>query len=151
MQGDRIFTEKDVETFGNLINDHNLLHSSLNWEEALSQNPSLGANKDAGLIRLKEDGITTKPIVHGMLVSSLFSSIFGTLVPGCVYMNQSLDFRAAVHVDDALIGRLEIEKIRRWRRGGVVVECDTQVLCQGNQVVKGTANVWLPSGYKMES
>lgn len=117
----------------------------------MSQNPSLGANKDAGLIRLKEDGITTTPIVHGMLVSSLFSSIFGTLVPGCVYMNQSLDFRAAVHVDNALIGRLEIEKIRRWRRSGVVVECETQVLCEGNQVVKGTANVWLPSGYKTET
>lgn len=117
----------------------------------MSQNPHLGANKDAGLIRLKEDGITTKPVVHGILVSGLFSSIFGTLAPGCVYMNQSLGFRAPVYVDDALIGRLEIEKVRRWRRGGVVVECDTQVLCEGNQVIKGTANVWLPSGYKTES
>jgi hypothetical protein len=76
---------------------------------------------------------TTKirAVVHGMLVSSLFSSILATLAPGCVYINQSLDFVSPVFVDDAVVGRLEITRVRQWprrRRSGVVVTCDTQIL-----------------------
>ena len=114
-------------------------------------------------------------IVHGMLVSSLFSTIFAALAPGCVYINQSLDFVSPVFVDDVVVGRLKITRVRQWprrRRSGVVVTCDTQILrrvvarageCYQNNnsssnddsgttndttvlAVRGMANVWLPIG-----
>ena len=68
-------------------------------------------------------------------------------------MNQSLNFAGPVHADEPVLGRVEIEKVRKWRKGGVVVQCDTQVILQSTNVpvIKGTANVWLPSGHALES
>ena len=63
---------------------------------------------------------------------------------------------------------IQIQKIRRWRKGGIVVQCHTRVyklhnnndannsdhgVCyqqpvQAQLSVKGRANVWLPIGYK---
>jgi acyl dehydratase len=123
----------------------------MNWIDALKEMPHLQSHQDSGLVRLEEDGTTTKILVHGILVSSIFSSIFATLVPGCVYMNQTLNFAGPVYADEMVLGRVEIEKVRKWRKGGVVVQCDTQVVVSSSQtpVVKGTANVWLPSGYSL--
>jgi acyl dehydratase len=130
------------------VQDNNILHSPMNWKDALNDMPHLKAQYDSGLIQLDEDGETTKALVHGMLVASIFSSIFGSLVPGCVYLNQRLNFAAPVYADEIVLGRIEIEKVRKWRRGGIVVQCDTQVLnSEETAVIKGTANVWLPSGY----
>eukprot|EP00529_Nitzschia_sp_RCC80_P037036 CAMPEP_0113444314 /NCGR_PEP_ID=MMETSP0014_2-20120614/2603_1 /TAXON_ID=2857 /ORGANISM="Nitzschia sp." /LENGTH=152 /DNA_ID=CAMNT_0000335323 /DNA_START=1 /DNA_END=457 /DNA_ORIENTATION=+ /assembly_acc=CAM_ASM_000159 len=41
-------------------------------------------------------------VVHGMLVAALFSSIFGCIAPGCVYLNQTLDFKKPVYVGDTV-------------------------------------------------
>ena len=109
------------------------------------------AHFDADLIRSSTTiNSGTLPLVHGMLVSSIFSSIFASLVPGCVYVNQNLNFVAPVFCGQNVVGRLEIEKIRKWRKGGVMVQCDTQVLSvkeQQSQLITGVANVWLPEGY----
>ena len=74
---------------------------------------------------------TTKPVVHGMLVGGLFSSIFGTIAPGCVYVNQSFDFVSPVWRDDIVRARLEIIRIRPWparlKKSGIVVTCHTEI------------------------
>ena len=159
-QVERCFSKQDVQVFGDLAHDNNILHSSVNWKEALTEMPHLEAIKDSGLIRMEEEKNATKsmtkPLVHGILVSSLFSSIFGTLSPGCVYMNQTLQFANPVFVDDLVLARLEIEKIRNWRRGGLVVQCNTTVSVASTETprifdkkaVTGMANVWLPSGHQ---
>jgi len=91
---------------------------------------------------------------------SLFSSIFGTLVPGAIYLKQSLDFRLPVHVDEPVVGRVDITRVRPFRRRGVIVTCDTKVLQHRQQpqddepqgdlqeivYVMGSADVWLPGG-----
>jgi acyl dehydratase len=140
-----------VAEFGDIIRDKNVLHSSTVWNELVREQPHLQANLDAGLIQLDEDCVVTRPLVHGMLVSSIFSSIFSNLSPGCVYLNQSLTFAAPVFVDELVTGRIEITKVRKWRRGGVVVQCDTKVFRSDSVVVNGDANVWLPSGYSESS
>ena len=154
-----MFTPQEVAEFVALIHDNNAIHRPLNWSETIKKMPYLQAHQDLGLIKLEEEeeeedddnGTTTKVLLPGMLVSSIFSSIFGTLVPGSVYMNQTLNFASPVHASETVLGRVEIEKVRKWRKGGVVVQCDTQVIIPSTQLqaVKGTANVWLPSGYKI--
>jgi acyl dehydratase len=168
----RLYTIEDVQRFGSVIQDFNPLHSSLDWDDALHKNPSLEINRKSGLIRFNDDdkedrSNTTRPLVHGMLVASMFSSIFSFIAPGCIYMNQSIDFSGPVFVKELVLGRIEIERIRKWRKGGVVVQCNTQVLKltghddhhekedhheESSIVIKGTANVWLPDGsaYSLE-
>jgi acyl dehydratase len=183
-----------VENFGRLIRDFNPLHSSSSssspnagrwWEEENTNNDDgdeeenlfelqQSALEAAGLIRFHNDGVTPKALVHGIFVSGIFSSIFASIAPGCVYVNQSLDFCGPVFVEDTVVGCLQIERVRDWTRrrrkggirGGVVVECHTRVyklLSSNNNayqqsqspveaqlVIKGRANVWLPIGKKHE-
>jgi acyl dehydratase len=194
---ERSYSREDVQKFATLVQDWNPIHSALD-RDLLFIIPEEGENASSssssswwdihhanGLLQFQESynnkndtqQITTRPIVHGMLVSSIFSSIFGTLSPGCIYMNQSLNFVRPVYVDDTVVGRIEIEKIRKWRQGGVVVQCTTNVtrtyqeennredskqlpvdtiIASTEQslssfsnvvLVKGVANVWLPTGY----
>lgn len=51
-----------------------------------------------------------QPIVHGMLVASLFSAIIANELPGpgSIYLHQSLDFKAPVFHNSELIARVEI-------------------------------------------
>lgn len=87
------------------------------------------------------------------MVASLFSCIFGTLIPGSVYRKQTLSFRAPVFANDVVTGRVQVTKIRSLLRregvgggGGVVLTCDTKVLCEGRECITGEASVWLPEG-----
>jgi len=161
---ERQFSVQEVSRFANLIHDHNLLHAPGDWTEALREMPHLKNLQEAGLVSFFDSGDedshgcpgkVIKPVVHGMLVSSLFSSIFGTLSPGCVYRSQALNFVAPVHIEELVLGRLEVKKVRLWRKGGVIVHCNTSVFLQspagkengGIPAVKGSATVWLPSGH----
>jgi acyl dehydratase len=179
----RTYAIEDVQQFATIVQDMNQLHTSLDWNQALEDNPSLNVNRKAGLIRFfdndDDDGggdgnsKSTIPLVHGMLVGSIFSSMFSIIAPGCIYMNQSLDFVGPVFINEIVVGKIEIERMRKWRKGGVVVQCITQVSKQyyvdekdekerqeeeavddssssspssSSAVIKGTANVWLPDG-----
>ena len=189
----RTYTSKEVDSFGNLIRDFNPLHSSSSsissrgWWGVEPKNSDdkveelfelqRSALETAGLIRFEKDGSDTtntttvaKALVHGIFVSGIFSSIFASIAPGCVYVNQSLDFCAPVYVEDTVVGCIHIERIRDWtrRKGGVVVECQTRVyklIAASNAinnnnspyqqqspsaaelVIQGRANVWLPIGH----
>ena len=158
----RRFSVEEVVEFGDLVHDKNLLHIPpvSSWDEAREEHSQLDALLDSGLIQFideenQESLSAFKPLVHGIFVSSLFSSIFGTLSPGCVYMNQTLQFAAPVYVEDRVVAKVDIEKIRKWRKGGVVVQCRTVASVANDDndrfdaktAVTGTANVWLPTGY----
>ena len=192
----RTYTSDDVTMFGALIADFNPLHSTSGdleqWLEEDETNASVTGNRDhtegdenllelqrvalenAGLIQYQNNGkddathTTTKAVVHGIFVSGIFSSIFASIAPGCVYVNQDLDFRAPVFVEDTVVGCIHIKRIRDWRRrqrGGIVVECDTRVYrlisstnapCElhptdAQLAVNGSANVWLPIGYPADN
>ena len=92
------------------------------------------AHKAAGLIdyyeengREKEGGWVRKALVHGIYVSSIFSSMFADRAPGCVYVDQNFSFMSPIFVHDTVIGCIDIEKIRRYRRRGIVVQCRTRI------------------------
>lgn len=98
-----------------------------------------------------------KVIVHGMFSASVFSSIFGTLIPGSLYRSQTLTFNAPVYSDEYVIGRVEVTKVKDLRKG-LLVTCDTSIYQQIEEdtkikkdrmegmtkCVQGVAEVWIP-------
>lgn len=135
----RIYTQEDVNSYGQLVGDMNPLHQRWSKSEIPSNvehHPLLAWDDD--------DEESTKPIVHGMLVSGLFSCIFGSLIPGAVYLKQSLDFRKPVYVDILVVARVTVTAVRQTRRKGLIVTCDTHVFSQDQECVRGEANVWIP-------
>lgn len=145
----RRFTAKDVEQYADLSGDHNPLHRSWNIDKIPTE------LQDHVLLKLDEnvpgsDSTSTKIVVHGMLVSSIFTCIFGTLIPGAIYMKQTLDFRRPVYVNDPVIGRVTITRVRNFSsRRGLVLTCETTVCSADNETqtfVRGEADVLILSG-----
>ena len=140
-QTERCFTRKQVQAFGCLVGDKNPLHvHTIDRNEVWKKNhPLLRNNTDLTVV-----------VVHGMLVASLFSSIFGTLIPGAVYLEQSLQFVRPVYVEELVVGKVTIIDIdknpKRPIAKGIVLTCDTTVLRQNKVCIKGTAKVWLVNG-----
>lgn len=161
----RSFRQEDVNTFGTLIGDFNPVHypARENNDDETSSYSQQQHHSSTAIHRRRSDD--DKPIVHGMLISSLFSTIFATLVPGCIYRSQSLKFQSPVSVEEQICGRVVVKKLRRINRGrggrgGVLCMCDTIVTktanVQGGNVpennesddgilcISGEAQVWLP-------
>jgi len=76
----RVITSEDVKKFGELSGDMNKAHFDPEFAKTT---------------------VFKTPIVHGMLVGSLFSRIFGTdfIGEGMIYCNQSLKFLKPVYPD----------------------------------------------------
>ena len=55
-----------------------------------------------------------KRLVHGMLAASLISAVLGTELPGegCIYLNQSIKFRAPVFIGDTITATVTVTKVR---------------------------------------
>ena len=55
-----------------------------------------------------------KRLVHGMLAASLISAVLGTELPGegCIYLNQSIKFRAPVFIGDTVTAIVTVIKVR---------------------------------------
>lgn len=141
-----MFTRTDVDLFGHLVGDQNPLHSSMTFDEA----SQFTTWQQAGLIRLSTEGPTgsTEALVHGMLVASLFSCIFGTLIPGAIYRSQAIHFRVPIFANDVVVGRIHVTKVKAAHHG-LIVTCDTTVSRQERTCVTGEASVWLPEGTKI--
>lgn len=82
-------------------------------------------------------------IAHGMLTASFISTVIGTKLPGpgCIYVNQSLRFKAPVKTGDTVVTRVTVGKLIAERRF-VELAC----LCTvGERVVlEGEATVMVP-------
>lgn len=87
------FDANDVKLFASLSGDFNPLHLDEDF---------------AAKTQFK------KPIVHGLLVSSLFSAIIANELPGngSIYLSQSLIFKAPVYHNQEVIASVEILSIR---------------------------------------
>lgn len=49
-------------------------------------------------------------IAHGMLSAGFISTVLGTKLPGpgCIYVSQTLKFKAPVHIGDTVTARVEV-------------------------------------------
>ena len=172
----RIFTQTDVNLFGKLSGDMNPVHFPR--EDDLTSSTDAegndGSDSNSNNSNNSSEDKKNAPIVHGILLSSLFSNIFGTLIPGAIYRHQSLKFHHVVHVDELVVGRVVVTKLRQINRrgrksgsgsggGGVLCTCDTSVIkivpsAKSNHedsnsndgeeeimtCISGDAQVWLP-------
>jgi acyl dehydratase len=121
----KAFHQEEVECFAKITGDNNPLH--LDEEYA------------------KKTIFKTR-IVHGMLVSSLFSSVFGTFLPGLgsIYLFQSMKFVRPVYLDEEVTAKVMVKELIVEKKR-VVFDC---VIVNSKQevVITGEAILLPPQG-----
>ena len=118
------FSQEHVNQFSGLCGDNNPLHCDPEFAQTT---------------------MFKGTIVHGIFVSSLFSTLFGRSITGSVYVSQNLSFKRPVHVGVPVTARMEIINIED-RRFGRLMTCSTTVtLPDGTLAVAGEAKVLLPA------
>lgn len=83
-------------------------------------------------------------IAHGLLSASLLSAVLGTRLPGpgCIYLGQTLNFKAPVRIGDTVTAGATVKEIL-LDKCRVVLETVCQV---GNKIVlEGEATVMVPA------
>lgn len=122
------FTQEEVTKFSGICGDNNPLHIDPKFAEGTHFKGT---------------------IVHGILVSSLFSTLFGRSISGAIYVSQSLNFKAPVHVGAAVVARVEVLS-RQTKRKGELITCSSIVRLEkcGTLVVDGEAKVLIPFAEK---
>lgn len=119
----RTFNDKDVRAFAELSGDKNPVHL------------------DADFAATTQFG---QRIVHGALVTSLFSTLLGMELPGegSVYMSQSSQFRTPVNLGEEVTATVEIVDINEKKP--VVTLKTTVTNAAGKAVVRGEAVMFVP-------
>lgn len=84
-----------------------------------------------------------KRIAHGMISSSFFSALFGTKLPGpgCVYVNQSLNFKRPVYIGDTVTAIITVTKIDEIKSR---VYFDTVCKVKNKVVIDSEAELYIP-------
>lgn len=107
-----------------------------------------GVSGDTNPVHLNEEFACGTPfkgrIAHGMLTASLISTVLGTKLPGpgCVYLSQTMQFRAPVRAGDTVRAIVTCKSVDK-ERGRVVFE----TLCKvdNKDVLIGEAKLLVPS------
>lgn len=83
-------------------------------------------------------------IAHGMLSAGLISAVIGTRLPGpgCVYMSQSLKFRAPVRIGDTVTATATVREVMPQKQRALI---DTVCTVGDTVVIEGEALVMVPS------
>jgi 3-hydroxybutyryl-CoA dehydratase len=120
---ERVVTGNDIEVFAELSGDDNPLHLDADFA---ARSPFKAR------------------IAHGMLTASFISTVLGTKLPGygCIYLSQTLRFKAPVKIGDTVRALARITSLDRDKcRAGL--DCSVSV---GDAVVlEGEALVLVPA------
>ncbi|MGF1610937.1 MAG: MaoC family dehydratase [Kiloniellales bacterium] len=87
-----------------------------------------------------EGTIFKQRIAHGMLSASFISTVLGTRLPGpgCIYLSQSLKFRAPVKAGDTVVARATVKAIDQDRKR---ITLETVCMVGNTVVVDGEATL----------
>lgn len=118
----KIVTEDDVHTFAAVTGDNNPVHLDAEFAATTS---------------------FEKPIAHGMLTAGFISAAIGTKLPGpgCIYLEQSLKFRAPVYIGAEVTTTVTVKELNERRRRATI---ETVCTVEGKKVVTGEAVIMLP-------
>ena len=94
-----LFDEEAVAAFAAVSGDHNPIHLDAQY----------AATTTFG-----------RPIAHGMLVASMFSTVFASNIPGAIYLGQDLKFKAPVFVGELVRATVTVQALQKVRGGGRV-------------------------------
>jgi len=110
-------TDSDIIMFADVSGDTNPVH----LDEAFAKMTPFGER-----------------IAHGMLSASFISTVFGTQMPGpgCIYLSQSLRFKAPVKIGDRVEARVCIKEIVADKRRVIF---DTTCWVGDKMVLEGEA------------
>ncbi|KON80311.1 MaoC family dehydratase [Azoarcus sp. PA01] len=119
----RTVTEADIAIFAGVSGDTNPVH--LDAEFAAST-------------------MFGERIAHGMLSASFISAVFGTKLPGpgCIYLGQSMNFKAPVKVGETVVARVTVRELVTHKRRAFF---DTVCTVAGKVVLEGHAEIYLPA------
>lgn len=161
----RKYTQADVNAFCEVSGDYNPVHSS----RPVCDNSNNTKAHEYNTVHQQLK--SSKSIVHGVLLTSIFSTVFGTLIPGCMYRSQSFKFYHPVYVDEEVFGRVIVTRLRQIintrdsndddnnsNGSGMLCKCDTTIYkkvlpCSINSneeieailCIDGEAQVWIPN------
>jgi len=116
----KTISESDVYLFAGITGDHNPMHVN---------------DVYAKQSRFKER------IVHGMLSSSLISTVIGTKLPGngSIYVEQKLVFKAPVLFGDTISAKVEVEEVymdkNRVKLRTYCVNQDGDIVLDGHAII----------------
>lgn len=119
----RTVSESDILGFADITGDKNPVHIDADY---------------AAKTMFKER------ISHGMLTASYLSAVFAMELPGpgCIYVSQTLNFRAPVKIDDTVLTKVRVVELYPAKRRARF-ECICSV---GDKVVlEGEAMLMVPS------
>jgi len=115
----KVFSEEDVFLFAGITGDRNPVHTSKEF---------------AATTRFKER------IAHGLLAAGTISAAIGMRLPGpgCLYLSQSLEFKAPVFLGDEITARVEIVEVISEKRLRMKTQCfnqDNVMVIDGEAVI----------------
>jgi 3-hydroxybutyryl-CoA dehydratase len=118
----KTITNADIITFAGISGDTNPVH--LNHEFA-------------------SETMFEGQIAHGMLTASFISTVIGTKLPGpgCIYVSQSLRFKAPVKVGDTVTATCTVRKKIPEKH---MIEMETVCSVGGKPVLDGEATILVP-------
>ena len=86
-------------------------------------------------------------IAHGMLSAGFISTVIGTKMPGpgCIYVAQSLKFKAPVRVGDTVAAHCTVTELMPEKK---FIKLSTQCMVGDKVVIDGEATIMVPSRVK---
>ncbi len=122
----KTITDTDIVVFAGISGDTNPVH--LNHEFA-SQTMFEGR------------------IAHGMLSAGFISTVIGTKMPGpgCIYVAQTLKFKAPVRVGDTVAAHCTVTELMPEKK---FIKLSTQCMVGDKIVIDGEATIMVPSRVK---
>jgi 3-hydroxybutyryl-CoA dehydratase len=118
----RTVTEADIIAFADVTGDKNPVHLDADFAAKT---------------------IFKQRISHGMLTASYISAVFGTELPGpgCIYISQTLNFRAPVHIGDRVVAKVKVAELLPAKKR---VRFDCVCSIDGKPVLEGEAVLMVP-------
>jgi 3-hydroxybutyryl-CoA dehydratase len=115
--------ESDITTFAQISGDVNPVHVN---EEYAAKSLFKGR------------------IAHGILTASYISTVFGTKLPGpgCIYVSQTLKFRAPVRINDEVTAKVVVTGLAPEKKR-VIFSC--ACIVNDKAVLEGEAVLMVPS------